>query len=100
MNPTSIPGVPAGWDRLRQLLTNRLDRLRRDGAPGDVDVAESAGEGDETARLEAALRRIEHGVYGDCIVCGEPIPLQRLIVEPAAERCAPCQALEDRLSAT
>ena len=46
---------------------------------------------DEMAQVEAALQRLDTGSYGDCADCGEPIPLQRLRVQPAAQRCAPCQ---------
>jgi len=44
------------------------------------------------SQVEAALRRLDAGTYGDCAGCGEPIPLQRLLVQPAAERCAACQS--------
>ena len=47
---------------------------------------------DEMAQVEAALQRLDTGSYGDCSDCGEPISLQRLRVQPAAQRCAPCQA--------
>jgi RNA polymerase-binding transcription factor DksA len=47
---------------------------------------------DEMAEVEAALGRLDAGVYGDCVDCGEPIPVQRLLVQPAARRCAGCQA--------
>ena len=46
----------------------------------------------EMSAIEAALRRLDAGTYGDCESCGEPIPLQRLLVLPAAFRCAACQA--------
>jgi len=41
--------------------------------------------------VEAALHRLDAGTYGDCAVCAEPISLQRLLVQPAAQRCAACQ---------
>jgi DnaK suppressor protein len=48
---------------------------------------------DEMVQVEAALHRLDIGVYGDCADCGEPISLQRLLAQPAAQRCAPCQAV-------
>ena len=48
---------------------------------------------DEMARVEAALHRLEGGTYGNCKDCGQPIFPQRLLVQPEAERCAPCQAV-------
>ena len=50
---------------------------------------------DEMAQVEAALQRLDGGTYGDCADCGKPISLQRLRVQPAALRCAPCQAARE-----
>ena len=59
----------------------------------DLGGAQEQRDVDEMAQVEAALRRIEDGIYGDCTDCGEPISAQRLLVLPAAQRCAPCQAV-------
>lgn len=45
------------------------------------------------ARLEetdAAVDRIEHGVYGTCVRCGRPISPGRLEARPSAELCIEC----------
>lgn len=107
---------------LRGLLAARLRGLQAElrhadpaaaesGTAGEVidqkDVAEHAmrtGVSDaeermhltEVAEIERALRRLDAGTYGNCLVCGEPIPLQRLLVMPAAERCTACQAAGER----
>jgi RNA polymerase-binding transcription factor DksA len=73
---------------LRALLKYRQHDLLGD-APESDDV-------DELADVEAALERPDNGTYGDCVDCGEPITLQRLLVQPAARRCAACAA-EDRV---
>ena len=73
--------------------------------PGDVKFDEEGGEGDTVAvereqdlalssqarhtveQIDAALARIEAGVYGLCVISGEPIPQARLRAIPwAAER--------------
>lgn len=41
--------------------------------------------------IELALKRIEAGVYGDCMDCGTKIPLARLTAAPQALRCIGCQ---------
>jgi DnaK suppressor protein len=46
----------------------------------------------ELRRCEEALHRLDLGIYGDCRDCHEPIPLNRLLVQPEAERCAECQS--------
>jgi RNA polymerase-binding protein DksA len=57
-----------------------------------IDDAERARDAAELTRVQAALRRLDNGTYGDCLDCGEPVGLERLRVQPAAERCAGCQA--------
>ena len=47
-------------------------------------------------QVEAALRRIEDGEYGDCASCGEPIDPRRLDAQPEAPMCVSCQGLRER----
>ena len=39
------------------------------------------------AEIDAALRRIEEGTYGTCVVCGRPIGEERLRAVPYATLC-------------
>lgn len=41
--------------------------------------------------IDLALKRIETGVYGDCMDCGVKIPLERLKASPQSLRCIACQ---------
>lgn len=102
---------------LRNLLTYRLRELQADLRAADgnrspdaaaevtdrkdeaarllieeVDVAEEERERVEVDAVQRALKRLDAGAYGDCASCGEPIPLPRLLAQPAAERCVACQA--------
>jgi RNA polymerase-binding transcription factor len=45
----------------------------------------------EIRDLAAARERLESGVFGACVDCGEPIERARLTAFPAAARCAICQ---------
>ena len=104
---------------IRELLTYRLRDLRADvraaalerradAAQGDQGVGDRKDEASrrqrvamsgqqeerdlhELEQVEAALRRLDAGSYGDCSSCGKPVPLDRLMVQPATERCAACQ---------
>ncbi len=42
--------------------------------------------------IDAALARIGDGTYGTCVACGDPIPVERMEIVPAADRCVVCQA--------
>jgi DnaK suppressor protein len=108
---------------LRDLLTYRLAELRaeihaaeqerRDSAGAvardvvdrkeeamlrhltEVDGAQDQRDRDEMVNVEVALGRLDAGTYGDCADCGEPIALQRLLVQPAALRCGHCQSARE-----
>jgi DnaK suppressor protein len=42
--------------------------------------------------IDDALRRIDAGVYGNCVECGNPIPRERLDAVPWAALCVPCSS--------
>ena len=44
----------------------------------------------QIVEVEAALRRIDSGEYGYCVVCGEEIDPRRLSVDPTNTRCIQC----------
>lgn len=62
-------------DALQQQAMANATYLRRQG---------------EHARLQAALARIDDGTFGDCLDCGEPIPDERLALDPTVPRCLDC----------
>jgi DnaK suppressor protein len=49
--------------------------------------------------VEEALRRIEHGTYGLCQECGEPISAKRLQAVPWAKFCVRCQEMVGAMTA-
>jgi len=53
--------------------------------------AEVQRDRNELADVRAALARLNHGTYGTCIDCAQPIDLLRLTAIPAAARCMTCQ---------
>lgn len=97
--------VDAADPAARSDAGERETRDFKDEAARRADDAVGAGEVqrdiDELRQVQAALFRIDTGVYGDCVDCGESIAFERLHVQPAAERCATCQTLyETRLRST
>lgn len=57
-----------------------------------VRHAEQERDIDELRAIAAARERMADGSYGECVDCGVAIPLARLQVQPAAQRCVACQA--------
>ena len=48
------------------------------------------------AEVEAALRRIEDGTYGTCVVCGKPVAEERLEAVPWATLCIEDKRAQER----
>ncbi len=123
MNP--IPLSSAELGRLEQQLRERIRELRdelrvqlsgsddpnvvglrnRLEDTGDWAVADALSELDiaivsrdlrELANVQAALRRLAEGTYGQCSDCSEPIPYARLLASPWALRCVQCQEAAER----
>lgn len=57
----------------------------------DLEFALDARESAELDQVDAALRRIDDGSYGQCIDCGREIPAARLQATPEVARCIACQ---------
>lgn len=57
----------------------------------ELEFALDARESAELDQVDAALRRIDEGTYGQCIDCGVEIPAPRLQATPEAARCMACQ---------
>jgi DnaK suppressor protein len=49
------------------------------------------------AQVEAALRRMDAGLYGLCENCGEPIGHARLETLPYATLCVRCKARQEKV---
>lgn len=71
---------------------SKVGRLSR------MDALQAQQMAQETARrrqvqlqkVESALRRIDTGDYGYCLLCGEEIGAARLGFDPASTRCMGC----------
>ena len=44
----------------------------------------------QIARIQAALKRLDDGTYGECVICGEEIAPKRLAHDPAVPTCICC----------
>jgi len=50
----------------------------------------------ELAQINRALKRLEDGSYGYCVVCGQPIDERRLAALPHSDRCIRCAEFASR----
>jgi DnaK suppressor protein len=79
----------AGTVALDQSMVGRLSRM---------DALQSQQMAQETARrrqiqlqkIDSALRRMDAGEYGYCLICEEDIAIARLEFDPASTRCINC----------
>ena len=97
-------------DRRRELLNEVQGKIRdaradggkeRDvldqGESSEVDIQEDIEfaliqmKSETLNKIDAALRRLEDGSYGDCFECGEEIAEARLRALPFAVRCKDCE---------
>jgi DnaK suppressor protein len=108
--------------RFKKILSDMRDQLRRnaeralagdvhldpDDFPDELDTASSEAnlaftgrlrerERGLIAKIDAALRKIEDGVYGQCEMCEEEIDVKRLEARPVAELCIDCKAEQEKL---
>jgi DnaK suppressor protein len=97
-------------DRRRELMTEVQGKIRDARAEGgkerevldpgessEVDIQEDIEfaliqmKSETLNKIDAALRRLDEGTYGDCFECGEEIANARLRALPFAVRCKDCE---------
>ena len=57
----------------------------------DIEFALIQMKSETLNKIDAALRRLEEGSYGDCFECGDEISEARLRALPFAVRCKDCE---------
>ena len=57
----------------------------------DIEFALIQMKAETLNKIDAALRRLGDGTYGECFDCGEEIPEARLRAVPFAVRCRDCE---------
>ncbi|MBS1200025.1 MAG: conjugal transfer protein TraR [Proteobacteria bacterium] len=50
----------------------------------------------ELAQINKALRRLDDGSYGQCVICGQDIDERRLAALPHSDRCIRCAEFASR----
>jgi DnaK suppressor protein len=75
--------------QLDQQSVGRLSRMDAMQVQAMAQAVEARRQG-RLQRIEAALKRIDAGDYGYCVSCDTEIPVKRLEIDPATERCVDC----------
>jgi DnaK suppressor protein len=97
-------------DRRRELMNEVQGRMRDvrspegkdrevldQGESSEVDIQEDIEfaliqmKSETLTKIDAALRRLEEGTYGNCFECGDEITEARLRALPFAVRCKDCE---------
>jgi DnaK suppressor protein len=97
-------------DRRRELMNEVQGRIRDvrtdsskdrevldQGESSEVDIQEDIEfaliqmKSETLNKIDAALRRLDDGTYGDCFECGDEISEARLRALPFAVRCKDCE---------
>ncbi|MCO4762782.1 MAG: TraR/DksA family transcriptional regulator [Myxococcales bacterium] len=108
--PTPHADVRANFEARLETLINRVDAIERNlRRPGNPDWQESVTEREndevlegldvaglkDIAAIRAAIVRIDEGVFGMCVRCGEDIAPGRLKALPASPLCIECARAAD-----
>jgi DnaK suppressor protein len=83
---------PVSLDQQSVGRVSRVDAIQQQQmAIAGRDQAEQ-----QLRQVTLALGRIEDGVYGYCLQCGEPIAQARLEAQPQAGLCLDCQSAAEQ----
>jgi DnaK suppressor protein len=74
----------------RRTHLDRLARLDEGGTDSFDDQAATSALRHLLLEIDAALQRVDHGTYGACETCAQPIPSARLRALPHSTRCVSC----------
>jgi DnaK suppressor protein len=86
MRTTTRAMKPVQLDQTAVGRLSRIDNLQTQGLTAGLQAREQARLG----QILEALRRMEAGTYGTCVVCGEAVAFERLLVFPEAPNCSGC----------
>lgn len=83
-------------EHAREVLLQDGDDAPARDADREVDLARSDQEVVELHAVDEALARLAAGSYGRCADCDEAIAFDRLLRQPAAQRCVACQSAHEQ----
>ncbi|MDA1311055.1 MAG: TraR/DksA C4-type zinc finger protein [Proteobacteria bacterium] len=79
-------GKPVELDQSRVGRLSRMDAMRDQAMAQETERRRQIG----LARVATALKRLDEGAYGYCLLCDEEIPIKRLEFDPSVTTCVNC----------
>lgn len=76
---------------------NTEQEITEPGSHTDIELPLMRLKSETLNRIDAALKKLAQGTYGNCVECTDPISKERLRALPFAVRCTSC---EERREAT
>ena len=95
--PPRAGGRSSGQDSRRPTDFTNERQVLDQGESSEVDIQDEIEfaliqmKAETLNKIDAALRRLEEGTYGDCFECGDEIAEARLRALPFAVRCRDCE---------
>lgn len=86
MRTTTRAMKPVQLDQSAVGRLSRIDSLQTQGLTAGLQAREQA----KLGQINEALKRMDAGTYGRCVVCDAPVAFERLMVFPEAPTCAEC----------
>ena len=86
-------------EHAREVLLQDDDDAPQREAERELDMAMADRDIALQGQMSRALARLQAPEYGICTDCGSPIAFDRLLLEPWAERCVPCESARERRQA-
>jgi len=83
-------------EHAREVLLQDGDDVAQRDADREVELARDDRELAELGAVSDALSRLYDSSFGRCADCAEPIPFERLKLEPWALRCVSCESKRER----
>lgn len=93
LRPTSEVAVQAPDTQAKEVLD--FKDMAVEETQSVVDEAKADHALEELEQVLAARRRLADQSYGECLDCGEPIDLRRLMAMPATRFCTACQDIHE-----
>ncbi|WP_367849647.1 TraR/DksA family transcriptional regulator [Rhodoferax sp. WC2427] len=83
-------------DHAQDALAQGSDDFPQNAGEREVDMALTDMDVRELAAINRAEQHLQDTHFGTCVDCAQPIPFERLRVEPQSLRCVACASIFER----